>query len=214
MESQTFGEKIKMLRLAQNLSLEKLAFLIDYNASCLSKIEKNQKKAPAEIIPLLSKTLKVSSEELMLKYFSENIYYELKNNPLAEKVLEIVQKRLKKEGSGTQYLKEKNEIINNIQSYFKTKKIEKAWIFGSFARNANISFDSDIDILVEFEKPNKLTLFDIIEIKNELAQKTGRIIDLVENGTELESLSAIIQKEKILIYEKQTNRFGASSAHD
>ena len=63
-----------------------------------------------------------------------------------------------------------------------------------------MSFDSDIDILVEFKKPNKITLFDLIEMKADLSEKTGREIDLVEKGQELKSLKHSINQDKILVY--------------
>ena len=40
------------------------------------------------------------------------------------------------------------EIIQTISEYFKTKKINKAYLFGSFAKGIETD-TSDIDILVE-----------------------------------------------------------------
>ena len=202
MNSQTFGEKIKSARNKYNYSLKYVGGLINYAPSSLSKVEKNQKKAPQRILAPLAKVLNINYKELAVKYFSENIFYEIKDFEYAEEAIDIVKRRLKKEGKGTQYLKNRNDIINLINLYFKNKPIEKAWLFGSFSKNTNISFDSDIDILVEFKKPNKITLFDIINMKNELSEKTGREIDLIENGTELKSFSDKIHAEKILIYGK------------
>ena len=42
-------------------------------------------------------------------------------------------------------------IANTISEYFKTKPVEKAWIFGSFSRNEERE-DSDIDIAVVVDK--------------------------------------------------------------
>ncbi len=38
-------------------------------------------------------------------------------------------------------------IINKVREFFKTKPIEKAWLFGSFSRGEE-GPDSDVDILV------------------------------------------------------------------
>jgi len=58
-------------------------------------------------------------------------------------------------------------IINIISRYFDTQPIEKAWIFGSFAR-AEEDTKSDIDILVNFIPNEKVTLFKYIHIVNDL----------------------------------------------
>lgn len=202
MRSRTFGETIKMLRKKHKYSLKEVGEYIKYNASSLSAVEKNNKRAPEEIIRPLSEILKVDYKKLMIKYLSEKVFYEVKNSDYAQEALKVVMNRLKKEGKGTQEVKDKEDILKEIKIYFSKKPINKAWIFGSFARNSDISFDSDIDILVEFEKPNKITLFDLIEMKNELSDKTGREIDLVEEGQELKSMSHQIQGEKVLVYAK------------
>ena len=202
MKSQTFGEKIKEQRKKHGYSLKYISMQINYNASSLSEIEKNQRAAPEKIIRPLSKALKIKYKDLMVKYLSEKIYYAIKNSDYAKEALEVVERRLEREGKGTQEVKNKEDIIQLIKLYFETKPIEKAWLFGSFARDSNISYDSDIDILVKFKKPNKITLFDIIKMKNELTKSTGREIDLVEEGQELKSIKPEIQKEKVLVYAK------------
>ena len=45
----------------------------------------------------------------------------------------------------------KDFIIPKIRAYFKTQPIEKAWLFGSYSRGEE-NENSDIDILVDFEK--------------------------------------------------------------
>lgn len=200
MESQTFGEKIKALRLDLNYSLKYVGDKIGYNPSLLSKIERNKKKAPERLIKDLSKVYKFPLKELVAKYLSEEIYYRIRNYEQAEEVLNIVKSRLKKEGKGTQIEKNRDAIIESIKKYFSDKPVEKAWVFGSFARNTFVSMDSDIDIMIEFKKPNKVSLFDIIRMKEELSNQTGRAIDLVEKGQELKSFKETIQKEKFLVY--------------
>ena len=200
MKSQTFGEKLKELRINLNYSLKFVGEKINYNPKLLSKIEKNEKKAPERIIKDLSKIYNTPYKTLIDKYLSENIYYQVRHSELADEILSTVKRRIKKEGKGTQIRKSKDKIFESIKNYFSDKPIEKAYIFGSFARNTSISLDSDIDILVVFKKPNKITLFDLIQMKEELSDETGRAIDLVEEGQELKSIKNAIQKEKILVY--------------
>ncbi len=214
MKSQTFGERIKKRREELGYSLKQVSAKLNYSASSLSKIEKNQRVAPEKIVKPLSLLLNIDYKELMIKRLSENVFYNVKDSNFAQESLKIALERLKKEGRGTQIEKNKEEIIQSIKSYFVNKPIEKAWIFGSLARKNSFSHDSDIDILVQFKRPNKITLFDIIDMKNELGKLTGREIDLVESGQELKSIKKEIQKEKILIYESQPERFGTNRAHD
>ncbi|NJK84449.1 MAG: helix-turn-helix domain-containing protein [Saprospiraceae bacterium] len=205
MKSQTFGEKIKELRVDLNYSLKWVGNTIGYSPKLLSKIEKNEKKAPEQIIKALSKIYKIPYKDLVTKYLSEEIYYQIRSCEYADEVLNIVKRRLKKEGEGTQREETKEKIIESIKTYFSDKPIEKAWIFGSFARNASISKDSDIDIMVVFKKPNKISLFDLIQMKKELTQKTGRAVDLIEEGQELSSFRDTIKKERRLVYGSKTN---------
>lgn len=200
MKSQTFGEKIKELRLNLNYTLKFVGDKIGYNPRMLSKVEKNEKKAPEKIIKNLSRLYQISYKELISKYLSEEIYYRIRSSEYADEILDTVGRRLKKEGKGTIREESRQKILNSIKSYFTKKPVEKAWIFGSFARNTTISKDSDIDIMIVFKKPNKVSYFDIIEMKQELSKKTGREIDLVEEGQELKSFTDTIKKERVLIY--------------
>ncbi len=207
MQSQTFGEKIKELRLEIGYSLRYVGEQINYSRKSLSDIETNKRSAPEEIIKPLSDLYRCSYKDLMVKYLSEEVYYRLRTFEAAGEVLEIAQRRLEQEGKGTNMEKSKSMIIETLKSYFSDKAINKAWLFGSFARNTEVSRDSDIDILVSFKKPNKITLFDLVQMKNDLYLKTGREVDLVEEGRELRSFKNQISEDKILIYASKTDRY-------
>ncbi|WP_409013351.1 nucleotidyltransferase family protein [Dyadobacter sp. CY343] len=70
----------------------------------------------------------------------------------------------------------KPELYQNLKHYLLQKKITKAAVFGSFARNEE-NAESDIDLLIE---GNNLTMFDILRIEDELESLYNRKIDLVE----------------------------------
>lgn len=57
--------------------------------------------------------------------------------------------------------------------------------------------------MVVFKKKSKVTLFDLIEMKLNLSQITGREVDIVEEGRELKSFSQKIRKERVLVYGKK-----------
>ena len=48
-------------------------------------------------------------------------------------------------------------MIQLIADYFKTQPVLKAWLFGSFARGEETE-DSDLDILVEYDKNARISL--------------------------------------------------------
>ena len=93
-------------------------------------------------------------------------------------------------------------IINKISKYFTNQPIEKAWIFGSYARSEE-DRKSDIDILVNFTTDSNVTLFKYIHIVNDLQTLTGKRIDLVEEGQLKQFAKSNADSDKILIYERK-----------
>lgn len=91
-------------------------------------------------------------------------------------------------------------LLNNIQEYFKTKPIGKAWIFGSFARGEERE-DSDVDILIQFLPDAKmgLSFFGMI---CDLEDLLKRPVDLVVEGDLLPFAQESANRDKILIYER------------
>ena len=68
-----------------------------------------------------------------------------------------------------------------IADYFKTQPVLKAWLFGSFARGEETP-ESDVDILVEYDKDARISLLTISHMMGELEKSTGRKVDLIEEG--------------------------------
>ena len=93
-------------------------------------------------------------------------------------------------------------IIDKISQYFINQPIEKAWLFGSYARSQENS-KSDIDILVNFIPDARVTLFKYMHIINDLQKLTGRRVDLVENGQLKPFAKKSAEDEKVLIYERK-----------
>lgn len=93
-------------------------------------------------------------------------------------------------------------IVNRLSKYFASQPIEKAWIFGSYARSEENN-KSDIDILVNFSPEIKVTLFKYIHIVNDLQALIGKKIDLVEEGQLKQFAKSSVENDKILIYERK-----------
>lgn len=68
--------------------------------------------------------------------------------------------------------KSKRTILN----YLKSKSATRIGLFGSFARNEE-TLGSDIDLLVNFEKP--IGYLELVRIELELEELLGKRVDLV-----------------------------------
>ena len=95
----------------------------------------------------------------------------------------------------------KNIIIPKICAYLETQPISKAWIFGSYSRGEETD-NSDIDILVDFEKGSHVVLFKYAGIYSDLKEILGKEVDLVKNGTLKPFAVESANHDKILIYER------------
>jgi predicted nucleotidyltransferase len=90
-----------------------------------------------------------------------------------------------------------------IAEYFKTQPVLKAWLFGSFARGEETP-ESDIDILVEYDKDARISLLTISHMMGELERSTGRRVDLIEEGCLLPFAIESANRDKRLIYERRS----------
>ena len=96
----------------------------------------------------------------------------------------------------------RNDIINSVGDYFKNQPVERAWIFGSYARGEETP-DSDIDMLVVFDHNNaEIGLMEYARMINDLTSRLGRPVDLVEEGTLLPFAQESAERDKQLIYER------------
>ena len=94
-------------------------------------------------------------------------------------------------------------ITKKIADYFKTQPVVKAWLFGSFARGEEKP-DSDVDILVEYDKNARISLLTISHMMGELEASIGRRIDLIEDGCLLPFATESANHDKRLIYERRS----------
>lgn len=93
------------------------------------------------------------------------------------------------------------DTLDTIRQYFATQPIRKAWLFGSCSRGEDTP-DSDIDILVEYNDSNSISLMTISRIITSLSKKLNRKIDIVEEGCLMPFAQMSVEKDKQLIYER------------
>ena len=93
----------------------------------------------------------------------------------------------------------KSQLLK-ISTYFKTKPVLKAYLFGSYVRN-EAEKDSDVDLLVELDYSQRLGL-QFVQMKFDLEQLLGKKVDLVSSNAVSKYIKPLIDSEKKLIYAK------------
>lgn len=93
-------------------------------------------------------------------------------------------------------------MIATIQKLLSEIPIERAWLFGSWSRQEERP-DSDVDLLVDFDKTAKISLLDHAGYMVDMEEVLGRQVDLVENGCLLPFAERTANKDKYLIYARR-----------
>lgn len=94
-------------------------------------------------------------------------------------------------------VKKIKEILNN---YFKQQPVQKAYLFGSYARGQEDE-KSDIDILVELDYHTGIAR-EFIRMVKDLKQIFNKDIHLVTTKSISPFIADSVNKDKILIYER------------
>ena len=98
-----------------------------------------------------------------------------------------------------------SEVVQNmipaIRQYFQEKPVKRVFLFGSYSRGEEDD-KSDIDLLVTYDDSNNLSLLTICRMINELSDKLGHPVDMVEEGRLKPFAVSSVEKDKILIYER------------
>ena len=82
-----------------------------------------------------------------------------------------------------------NVFVELIKKY----DLAEVSVFGSALRE-DFTSSSDLDLLIVFNNSKNKSLFDIIDLKNELEELVGRSVDIVEK----EALKNPYRREEIL----------------
>jgi len=104
--------------------------------------------------------------------------------------------------------KSRGGIIPLIKNYFLQNEhlpIRKAHLFGSYARDEQ-TVESDVDVMIELEENHQLDLWDFIGIKQDLEDILELKVDLVTAKNLQNFAKETAEQDKILIYERETER--------
>lgn len=89
----SFGEYIKKLREEHKLPLRKVASVLDLDPSTLSKIERGERIANKEMLPLLAELFNESEKILGLIFFSDKVAYQIMEEENPNEILKIAEKK-------------------------------------------------------------------------------------------------------------------------
>lgn len=73
----TFGEYLRSRREQLGLPLRKVAAELDIDTSILSKIERSERTATKEMLPILARTLEVQEKDIEIEYIKGFILSEI-----------------------------------------------------------------------------------------------------------------------------------------
>jgi len=204
MSTERLGDKLRRLRLENQLPLRKVAVTLDVDVAILSKMERGERKLTKGIVQKLAKIYNHDPEQLMVLFLSEKIMDEVGEEDMALKAMHVAEEAIqyktfhqKNNETGV----EKKKITKKIQQYFQSQDlVSKAWLFGSFARGDD-SLTSDIDIVIDVPAAKKFTLFDLAEVQEQIQKIAHRKVDIVMLRGIRPEMKARIQKDMRLIYE-------------
>ena len=90
----SIGDKLRTLREERKLTLRHIATAVKVDVAILSKMERGERKLTKEIVQKLAKLYKYNVEELLVLYLSEKVMYEIGDESLALKALQVAEDRI------------------------------------------------------------------------------------------------------------------------
>lgn len=91
----TTGKLIRNYRKEKGLLIRQLAAFIDIDQAILSKIERGKRSPNRNLILKIENILNIKKDTLLLNYFSEKIYNEIKDEKIAYKILNQASQKVK-----------------------------------------------------------------------------------------------------------------------
>ncbi len=173
MSTESFADIIRRLRKEQKLPLRKVAAMTDMDTAILSKLERGQRRATRKQVENLAECFHVDLNSLLVAWLSDGVLYQLQDEDVAEEALQVAEAKV------AYFLSRKlgnSNILNRLKAGIKKfPLVQKAWIFGSFARG---DYDSQSDIDIALQTDEKFSYFDLAEIQYQLELLVNRKVDV------------------------------------
>lgn len=193
------GEMLREQRKAKKLSLRDVSNQLDLDVAIISKLERGERAFNKKLIIAFSTLYQLDVKQLLAIFYADKLLKDIDDD-------EIVLDAIRLAEESVQYRTNKKEsnakLFSQIKRFFDVdKRVKRAWLFGSVSRGEATN-DSDIDIMIEFNKRKKYSMFDLIDIAHTLEKKIKRKVDLSEKGTLYDFAKKDAEKDLIQIYGK------------
>lgn len=193
------GEMLREQRKAKKLSLRDVSSLLDLDVAIISKLERGERAFNKKLIIAFSTLYQLDVKQLLAIFYADKLLKDIDDDEIVLDAIRLAEESL-------QYRTNKKEsnakLFSQIKRFFDVdKRVKRAWLFGSVSRGEATN-DSDIDIMIEFNKRKKYSMFDLIDIAHTLEKKIKRKVDLSEKGTLYDFAKKDAEKDLIQIYGK------------
>ena len=91
----SLGESIKKLREENNLPLRTVASFLDIDQAILSKMEHGKRLATKDQVKKLAAYFKTNEKALLVKWLSDKVLDEIKDEEYADAALKVAEKQIK-----------------------------------------------------------------------------------------------------------------------
>ncbi len=169
----SLGHIIKKLREEKKLPLRTVAAFLDIDQAILSKIERGQRKPTRAQVVKLAGYFQVMENDLVVAWLSDKLVYDLEDEEVALRALKMAEEKV----AYIAFKKiDRNELLRQLKKGIKKfTQVEKAWIYGSFARGDD-GPKSDVDIALQ--TTSTFTYFDLAEVQYQLENTINRKVDV------------------------------------
>ncbi|MCK9404350.1 MAG: XRE family transcriptional regulator [Chitinophagaceae bacterium] len=169
----SLGATLRKLREDKQLPLRTVAAFLNIDQAILSKVERGQRKPTREQVVKLAGYFKVKENDLLVAWLSDKLIYEVEDEEMALKALQMAEEKIAYDA----FKKiDRKGILQQLKKEIKKfPHIEKAWIYGSFAREDD-GPKSDVDIALQTNPT--FTYFDLAEVQHQLETSINRKVDV------------------------------------
>lgn len=206
---ENFGETIRKLREEKKLPLRVVSAYLNIDQAILSKIERGQRQANRELVTKLATFFDINEDVLMVAWLSDKIIYEVKEEELALKAIQVAEDKLNYIAfKKTDRVEIKKQLVSALSNF---NSIQIAWIYGSFSRGSD-GPKSDIDVAIKADE--NFNYFDLAEVQFQMEKLTKRKVDVGFIDSFKPYIFDHVKPDLKLIYERQPSwKFKTASAY-
>lgn len=191
------AETLRDTRKQGKLTLQEVSGKTRIDVGILSKIERGLRPISMEQLETLAALYKLNFKELKKNLTAEQIVAFVAYESSPDEILKIAEQKL---AYVTKTIKPLSKIVRELKAVFKKfPQIQKAWIFGSYARG-EMTFQSDVDVVITVGKG--FTYFQLADVQYQAENKLGLKLDIGFKSSLDKTVMKHAEKDMKLIYTK------------